>query len=255
MVDESPANRVDARAYLRARLLDMLIGDWDRHQRQWGWARVRDKPLLQPFPEDRDQAFAKFDGALIAIARLSQPRFVDFERKFPPPLGLNWSARFMDRRILGELEWKDWERGRARACRKRSSDSVLEEAVRRMPPEYFRIDGPRMIEKLRARRARLPELARPYYEMLAQEAEVWGTDEPEVADILKNADGTVEVRLSRADESGTAARALLPPPVSPGRDARGTRLPPGRRRPRRLPPQRGLAHHRPRHRRWGERRP
>ena len=31
--------RVDARAYLRARLMDVLIGDWDRHLEQWRWAR------------------------------------------------------------------------------------------------------------------------------------------------------------------------------------------------------------------------
>ncbi len=30
---------VDARAYLRARLMDVLIGDWDRHLEQWRWAR------------------------------------------------------------------------------------------------------------------------------------------------------------------------------------------------------------------------
>ena len=30
---------VDARAYLRARLIDILVGDWDRHVLQWRWAR------------------------------------------------------------------------------------------------------------------------------------------------------------------------------------------------------------------------
>jgi hypothetical protein len=215
MVDESPANRVDARPYLRARILDMLIGDWDRHQRQWSWARVRGKPLIQPFPEDRDQAFAKFDGALLAVARHAQPRFVDFERKFPPPEGLNWSARFMDRRILGELEWKDWEQA-VRDVQESLGDPVLEEAARRMPPEYFRLDGPRMVEKLRSRRARLPELARHYYEMLAREAEVWATDEPEVADILKNPDGSVELRLARADESGAAGEPYFRRLYRPG---------------------------------------
>jgi hypothetical protein len=215
MVDESPAHRVDARAYLRARLLDMVIGDWDRHQRQWSWVRVRGQPLLQPFPEDRDQAFSKFDGPLLAIARVGNSRFVNFDEKFPPPSGLNYSARFMDRRVLGELERKDWEEV-AREVQEALGDPVLEEAVRRMPPEYFRLVGPRMIEKLRARRAGLPAYAQRYYGMLAHDAEVWGTEEPEVADILKNEDGTVEVRVARVGEGGTAGEPYFRRRYLPG---------------------------------------
>ena len=194
MVDESPSQRVDSRAYLRARLLDMLIGDWDRHQRQWAWARVKGQPLLQPVPEDRDQAFAKFDGAVLALARLGQPRFVNFEKKYPTPLGLNWSARFMDRRVLGELSYKDWDEA-VRQVQGALDDKVLEEAARRMPPEYFRRTGARLIETLRARR---------YYGILAHDAEAWGTNAAEVADVQTNVDGTVDVTLAAAGEEGGA---------------------------------------------------
>jgi hypothetical protein len=199
LVDESPAYRVDARAYLRARLLDMLIGDWDRHQRQWGWARLRGQPLLQPVPEDRDQAFSKFDGAVIALARLGQPRFVKFDSKYPAALGLNWSARFMDRRVLGELERKDWVDA-VLQVQTALDDRVLEEAARRMPPEYFRLTGPRFLEILRARRAGLGDYARRYYEMLAHEAEVWGTNAAEMADVHRNVDGSVDVTLTAAGQ-------------------------------------------------------
>jgi hypothetical protein len=30
---------VDARSYLKGRLFDMFLGDWDRHQSQWEWVR------------------------------------------------------------------------------------------------------------------------------------------------------------------------------------------------------------------------
>ena len=30
-------NRVDQQAFLKARLLDMFLGDWDRHGDQWRW--------------------------------------------------------------------------------------------------------------------------------------------------------------------------------------------------------------------------
>ena len=37
-----PANRVDSRAFLKARLFDLVVGNWDRHQGQWRWAGSRD---------------------------------------------------------------------------------------------------------------------------------------------------------------------------------------------------------------------
>jgi hypothetical protein len=196
------SDRIDSRAYLRARLLDMFMGDWDRHQKQFAWARRRGNPLLQPVPEDRDQAFAKFDGLILAIGRiLGQSRFVDFEDKYSPPDGVNWAARFMDRRVLGDLDRAAWNEV-ARQVQEALTDTVIEEAVGRMPPEYFRLVGPKMIRTLRTRRAKLADAAMEYYEMLAREPEVWGTEEADYADVVKNADGTTEVRLSAVEEGG-----------------------------------------------------
>ncbi|MDP2060843.1 MAG: phosphoesterase, partial [Flavobacteriaceae bacterium] len=33
--------KVDEKAFIRARLFDMLIGDWDRHGDQWRWAEIK----------------------------------------------------------------------------------------------------------------------------------------------------------------------------------------------------------------------
>ncbi|MEM6734276.1 MAG: hypothetical protein AAF658_22115, partial [Myxococcota bacterium] len=62
--------------WLRARLLDILLGDWDRHQDQWRFARVPQADgtdLYRPIPRDRDQACAHYDGAFLYVARLALP--------------------------------------------------------------------------------------------------------------------------------------------------------------------------------------
>ncbi len=42
----------DDRYYLRIRLIDMLVGDWDRHRGQWRWGRaVEGKPSGAPSPK------------------------------------------------------------------------------------------------------------------------------------------------------------------------------------------------------------
>eukprot|EP01035_Chromulina_nebulosa_P014882 gene14882-19693_t len=48
---------VDEKIVLRARLLDMLLGDWDRHEDQWRWDRKKEEKTVvyTPIPRDRDQ--------------------------------------------------------------------------------------------------------------------------------------------------------------------------------------------------------
>ena len=38
-VRAEPESSFDDRYYLRIRLIDMLVGDWDRHPGQWRWGR------------------------------------------------------------------------------------------------------------------------------------------------------------------------------------------------------------------------
>src|SRR5262249_39242656 len=94
---------------------------------------------------------------------------------------------------------------------------------RRLPPEYDELIGPAMLEALHARRESLPGLARDYYTMMAREAEVWGTDGPEVADIQRNDDGSVQVRVAPAHEDGSAGQPFFDRVYRPG-ETREVRL-------------------------------
>jgi hypothetical protein len=77
-------NLPDTRALLRARILDILFNDWDRHRLQWRWARIPGKSLLQPIPEDRDQVFADFEGMALEFARMEGGQMVTFKEEFEP---------------------------------------------------------------------------------------------------------------------------------------------------------------------------
>jgi len=69
---------VDVPLYLRSRLFDMAIGDWDRHVDQWRWAEFKKegskKITYRPVPRDRDQAFSDMgDGLIMNIATRGVP--------------------------------------------------------------------------------------------------------------------------------------------------------------------------------------
>jgi hypothetical protein len=194
-LDAGPADRVDTPAFLKARLFDDFIGDWDRHWDQWDWAKKPGHDRWVPIPKDRDQAFAKFDGLLLAAARSSQPRFVDFEPEYPTMVGLNWNAQYIDRRLLTDLEWPAWQEI-ARELQSRLTDAVIDDAVRKMPPEYYELTGPSLAATLKGRRDRLPQAARDFYELLARQVAVQATDRADVATAVRGADGQLELTLA-----------------------------------------------------------
>ena len=203
-LDVSPAVRADARAFLTARLVDLLIGDWDRHRKQFRWAKIPGQERWQPIPEDRDQAFVRFEGLIPMTGRKRLPQFVKFGESYPGIEGLTWNGRDGDRRILVELEKPVWDRV-AGELRTRITDGVIADAVSRLPTAYREREGARLEAALRHRRDNLPKVADRFYRFLARDVDIYATDQPEIVDINRIENGGVEVRISlRSAEGGTA---------------------------------------------------
>ena len=196
-LDADARQRVDSRAFLKARLFDMFIGDYDRHESQWDWIRDVRTGLWQPLPKDRDLAFVKFDGLVLDLARTRQPRLVDFEATYPNILGLSWQSRFLDRRHLADLEWPVWAEV-ASELQGQLTDAAIDEGVARLPAQYYRVDGVELAETLKLRRQRLPEAARRFYLLLAREAEVHATNQADSLRIEREREGAVTLVLEGA---------------------------------------------------------
>jgi hypothetical protein len=201
-VQRSANDRVDARALLTARLFDLLIGDWDRHADQWVWARFGETTPRRwvAIPRDRDQALVKYDGLLLSIARQSAPQLVNFGPKYPYIPGATWNGRDLDRRFLSELEWPVWE-SVVSSLQAALTDTVIEDAVRALPPQHYALRGAALAAALRARRDRLPAAAKRYYRQLGKQAEVHATDAGDRARLSREPGGAVELTLSN-DSAG-----------------------------------------------------
>lgn len=193
-LDGDGRHRVDARAYLAARLMDTRLGDWDRHADQWRWAR-RDSAglrLWRPVPRDRDQAFARYDGVLLWVARRVAPQLTVFDTRIGGPLGLGWNARHLDRRLLGALPAAVWD-STARALAAVLTDAVIDEALARLP------DDPRagrdlLRAALRQRREELPAAADRLRRLHAEQAELVGTGRADTL-VATRENGQLRVQL------------------------------------------------------------
>jgi hypothetical protein len=201
--EDGAKNRVDARAFLKARLFDLVVGNWDRHQAQWRWARLSDPSVWVPLPEDADQAFTRYEGVAIGAARRVVPRFMRYSGDYPKRIeGLTANNYDVTRWLLARVEWPAYEEV-ARELAGQMTDAVIDEAMHRMPSEWYAIDGAQMTRDLRQRRDGIVAYARKFYEHLADPVDVRGTDQADLATVQHLDDGTLRLTLSPLGADGT----------------------------------------------------
>lgn len=203
LLGRSTRDRVDATAYLKARLFDVMIGDWDRHRDQWRWARFdsSEPRRWRPIPLDRDQAFARYDGLLLGIARQAgTAQLTNYGPSYPGMTGATWNGRDMDRRFLVGLSRSDWD-SVARDLRFAMSDSAIRDAVRALPPEHYNIIGVTLSDWIRLRRDQLPDAARAFYSHLAGQVDVHATGGADRAIVRRTRDGELDLEVTAEGDS------------------------------------------------------
>lgn len=178
---EDNDHHVDQEAVLKARLLDMLIGDWDRHPDQWKWGTgdTGKGKLYYPVPRDRDQAFFNSDGFLVKFLSRKQMQFLQgFKKNIPNIDGLNYVARDFDRLFLTSLDKKSFE-ATADTFQRQITDAVIVAAAQKLPPEILQLDSAMIVDRLISRRNLLKKNALHYYKFLSREVNVPGSNKPE----------------------------------------------------------------------------
>ncbi|HEX8210102.1 MAG TPA: BamA/TamA family outer membrane protein [Longimicrobium sp.] len=192
-----PAHRADAEAYLNARLLDVVMGDWDRHDGQWRWARFDrgGTQLWTPIARDRDNAFSRHGGLVATFGRGMMPKLVTFDSTMAGLRGLTDNAQHLDRQLLSGLSKETWD-ATVRSLQARLTDAAIDEAVRRLPGEHYSRAGATLAYTLRARRDQLPTVADAFYRQLAEVVDVHATDASERVTVERMADGAVLVKVA-----------------------------------------------------------
>ena len=196
-LQSGPGERLDDRGYLAVRLVDLLLGDWDRHGAQYKWARFPAPGgghLWRVLPRDRDYAFVDYDGILPQFAHVAIPNAVRYGRGIDLlPMLVNASQ--LDHRLLGAIPRAAWDSVTA-AVSARLTYASLDAAVAAMPAEWRQREGARLAATLKARRSDLPRASAAFYRIIAREPEAHGTDRADEAVIERQPDGNAWVTLT-----------------------------------------------------------
>ena len=211
-IREDEKYRLDERMYIRARIFDMLLGDWDRHEDQWRWAEIVDpkdeeKVNFIAIPRDRDQVFARFDGELLDFMR----KWMKGSRQFGvygPNIEhieqFSQSAIKLDRAILQSSDIELWKEEVA-YIQKHITPDVVSKAFNEMPDEVKDELWQQTQQDLLDRKENLNDIVNRYYEHFLKFQTLKGTDKDDYFTITRLPNGitTIEAHRIKDGEKGT----------------------------------------------------
>lgn len=205
-MEEDNDVHIDQQIVLRARLLDMLLGDWDRHEDQWRWQRENDdkKVTYTPVPRDRDQVYYNTTGVFpwIISHQWLKSRFQGYHDHIRDINGFNFNARYFDRYFLNGLSEEEW-RKQVHYIQATLTDSLIRRSVMLMPDTIFKLSGEKIISAFIARRNGLEEEAISYYKFLSVNVDIPASDKHELFDIERQSNGQVDVSIYKMKKEGT----------------------------------------------------
>lgn len=208
IIDNSK-NHIDQEAVLRARLLDMYIGDYDRHFDQWkfGTKDTGAGKLYYPVPRDRDQAFFNSQGLVVKAASLSALPFLSgFKDHYINIKWFNWVERYFDRIFMNNLDGNQWQQI-IHEFQNNLTDSAISVAVKKLPPPIYKMDSAQITEKLKSRASLLDKAAMKYYRFLAKEVNVVASNKDEYFRISNKGDD-LEIKVFKRKEETDSANLM-----------------------------------------------
>ncbi|MDT0552490.1 metallophosphoesterase [Urechidicola vernalis] len=190
---------LDESSYIRARLFDMAIGDWDRHVDQWRWAEFKKgkKTIFKPVPRDRDQAFSSADGFMLGFAsRITRDlAFMQVYKENMRNVKYFNAAGFpLDITLLSESELVDWL-VEAKHIQDNLTDEVINSAFQNLPTEVQDETVEKIKKIFKGRITNLQDIAEEYYNNIHKNAIVKGNDKDNWFDIERKRGGETVIKI------------------------------------------------------------
>lgn len=160
---------IDRPALIKARLFDLLIGDWDRHAEQWGWVLVKEEKKIRAIPlaGDRDNAFFNLSGIIPSIITNEnvEPLVRPFEKEIDYMPGLVYP---FDRYFLLDTPRNIYIE-QAENLQRSLSDKVIEESFQVWPEQISKLDKAEISGKIKSRRDQLVKYAQAFHSIIQEQ--------------------------------------------------------------------------------------
>ena len=203
-LDEDSENKVNAEGFLKAHLLDVIIGDWDRHADQWRWKDTKEGggKYYTAVPRDRDQVFYLNQGTIPNIASRSWllPFLQGYDYRVKNINTYLWESRDMATRILTELSHDQWMRVTQNVAAS-LPDSIFERALQKLPQSVYTIRHEELLGKLKSQRDHLHIESDKFFRFLNNVVEVKMSDNNENFHLVSDND-TLQLKINKVTKKG-----------------------------------------------------
>jgi len=193
---------LDEGAYIRARLFDMLIGDWDRHSDQWRWAEFEDdngdKKFI-PIPRDRDQVFTNFDGSFLNLLRSlmgAVNQFGVYGEEINDIRWFNEAGSRLDRALIKRSDRNEWLE-QAQFIQKNITQESIDKAFRALPIEVQDSTMQEIKQNLMLRKDNLANIANAYFDEFLKFQMLTGTDKDDWFVVERKPKGETKISAFR----------------------------------------------------------
>ncbi|ATP55958.1 hypothetical protein CPT03_05510 [Pedobacter ginsengisoli] len=210
-IQEDNDHTSDQKLTLRARLLDFVLGDWDRHEDNWRWLAQKEKgeTTYIPVPRDRDKVFYKTSGIFpwILNHQWLKSHLQPYSDNIRDVNHWNFNERYFDRYFLNELSERDWKDA-VKFVQEKLTTDLINTSFRQMPDTIFKLSGNQLIGHFLSRRDKLDTLALHYYKFLSINVDVPTSDKKEFFDVNYADNGNVEVTVYNINKEGKNGRLV-----------------------------------------------
>jgi len=204
-------NNFDSTLFLRARLLDIYLGDWDRHVDQWRFVpekNARGKRYIA-VPRDRDMVFYVNQGFFPSIVSALIERFLKgFDGRIKDPGYFFFSSTDLNERFLNQFSYDEWMRITHEFVAT-LTDSVLEKALQELPKSSIDLRYDVLLKKLKARRDDLPRAMSVYYYFLNKITDIQTTDKNEFIEIKDTLSNGMKITIYKLSKKGEIKEQLF----------------------------------------------
>jgi hypothetical protein len=210
-LDADNDNTVDYKAFLKATLLDLLIGDWDRHGDQWRWVDIQ-KGKTKTYvgvPRDRDQAFYVNQGIAPWYVSLPWvvPNLQGFKSHIPHVKFSLFQHQFLASRTTSHLSEQEWMKITNDFVHS-VTDDVIDNALKRLPKSAYDIRHEQIAATLKQRRDDIPKAMKKYFRFINHVAEVKLSNQNELVHI-GDSSGRLRVQVNKLKKDGEQGELLM----------------------------------------------
>jgi len=205
-------NSFDSTTFLRARILDVFLGDWDRHRDQWRFKPEKNEygKKYRGIPRDRDQVFYTNQGFFPYLE--SRPYVQPFFEGFNPSIRnvgtFLFTSSLLNVRFLNQFSYAQWMRITHEFV-SAVTDSVLEEALNHLPQSSNELRRGDLLRILKARRSDLPRAMSDFYYFLNKNVFIETSNKNEYFEIRDTLDRSMQVDIYKLSKEGKIKQPLF----------------------------------------------